>query len=226
MALDLIPTLIDKQDNFEIIRDQIGAILAVEVQSQMAKAVTAGKETQLWDFKSFNEGSNPIEDYLNQKVVTTPIVNVWYDRSVVDLGTSNPTEQQKFDGIFNIDCYGYGVAKGDGGTGQIPGDLDAKFELERILRLVRNILMSSINIYLQLQGNVWTRMTNSIISFQPEAEPSTVQQIAAARIEMGVQFSEFSPQGAESVIEFLAVDVLREETGLLVAEAHFDFVAP
>ena len=40
-AIPMIPELIDKQDTFEVVRDEIAAILKTEVVSQMALA-TAG----------------------------------------------------------------------------------------------------------------------------------------------------------------------------------------
>ena len=224
MAIDLIPTLIDKFDNFEIIRDQIEAILVLEVVSQMALAVTAGKDPELWNFKVYREASNAWEQYLNQKTFVTPTVNVWYDQSQVDLGSSNPTQKQVFEGTFNVDCYGFGVNKGDGAGGQIRGDLEAKVNLERTLRLVRNILMSSTNINLQLRPVVAGRMTDVITSFQVKVEGSApVQQVAAARIALAVRYFELSPQGAESTLDFLSVDVRREEDGEIVAEVDIDY---
>ena len=226
MAIDLIPTLIDKQDNFEIIRDQIAAILFAEVTSQMALAVTAGKDPELWNLQIFTERSNPWEQFLNQQTVITPIINVWYESSTVDLSSSDPTKRQQMDGIFNIDCIGFGVAKGDGGTGQIPGDLEARFEVQRALRLVRNILMAATNDYLQLRGLVWGRMTNSITVFQLPPDKSAAQQIAAARIILDVSFNEFSPQVAQAVIDIIAIDIFRDEDGKLVAQAEFDLTGP
>ena len=41
MAYTPIDTLIDKQDNFEIVRDQIAVILALESVSQVARAIAA-----------------------------------------------------------------------------------------------------------------------------------------------------------------------------------------
>lgn len=223
MALNLIPTLIDKEDNVEIIRDRIGAILVCEVINQMALATTAGKDADLWNLKIFTEASDPIEDFLNQKIVTTPIVNVWFDTESIDLRGSNVMERQKYDGVFNIDMYGFGVAKGDGGSGQIRGDLDAKLELNRAIRLVRNILMSATNTYLQLRGVVVKKMASSIIVFQPQEVINPVQKIAAARLVLNVTYSEFAPQVAQETLEFVSVDIFREENGELVAEADFDF---
>jgi len=75
----MIPNLIDKQDSFEIIRDQIAAILSTEVASQMALAIAEAKEPNDWKMRIFIERSNPWEQWLNNPTEDkSPIVNVWY----------------------------------------------------------------------------------------------------------------------------------------------------
>ena len=58
--------LIDKQDSFEIVRDQIAAILKTEITSQIALATTAGKPNpDDWKLRIFSERANPWEQFLN-----------------------------------------------------------------------------------------------------------------------------------------------------------------
>jgi hypothetical protein len=194
----LIQTLIDKQDNFEVIRDQIAAILVLESNNQQALAVSEGKDSNLWKLRVFNERYNPWEQFLNTNTDRSPLVNVWYDTSNFDGSASNIVERQKAEAIYNIDCFGYGISSDDGATGHNPGDREAAFEVQRALRLVRNILMSSTYTYLGLRGLVWQRWPQSISVFQPNLDAQQVQKIVGARLELRVMFNEFSPQYVRS----------------------------
>ncbi len=218
-----IATLIDKMDNIEIIRDQIAAILVTEVASQMALATLAAKDPDDWKLRVFTERSNPWEQLLNSQTDTSPIINVWVDNANYDKSASNIMERQKTEAIYNIDCYGYGRAKTDGGAGHIPGDRDAAFEVQRALRLVRNILMAAEYTYLSLRGLVWSRWPQSITIFQPQLDSHTAQQIVGARLAFRVEFNEFSPQIIPEVLELVSVDVIRAEDGEIVLEADYSY---
>ena len=220
-----IPTLIDKQDSFEIVRDQIAAILKLEVVSQMQLAVDAGKDPALWDMRVFTERSNPWEQFLNDQTDKSPLVNVWYDNSNFNQSKSNILERQASETIYNIDCYGYGLSRDDVGPGHTPGDREAAFEVQKALRLVRNILMAAEYTYLGLQGLVWQRWPDSVTVFQPQIDANQIQQIVGARISFRVIFNEFSPQVASNPLELLTVDVLRTEDGEIVLETDYDYTA-
>ena len=76
-----IPTLIDKQDTFEIVRDQIATILVTEIVSQQALAVADGKDPDLWKVRIYTERSNAWEQFLEVPPVDeSPICNIWYDK--------------------------------------------------------------------------------------------------------------------------------------------------
>lgn len=221
-----ISTLIDKQDTFEIVRDQIAAILTTEIASQMQLAADAGKNPNDWKLRIFTERSNPWEEFLNEPVDISPLVNVWFDNSGFDPSKSNVVERQASETVYNIDCYGYGRSRDDGATGHIPGDREASFEVQRALRLVRNILMSAEYTYLGLRGTVWHRMPQSITAFQPQLDARQMQQIVGARLAFRVVFNEFSPQVESVDLELLSVDVIRTEDGEIVLEADYDYTAP
>lgn len=222
-----ITTLIDKFDSFEVVRDQIVAILVTEVASQIALATTAGKPNpDDWKLRIFTERSNPWEQFLNEQVDRSPIVNVWYDNSNFNLSKSNILERQASETVYNIDCYGYGKSKDDGGTGHIPGDREAAFEVQKALRLIRNILMAAEYTYLGLQGLVWQRWPQSIEVFQPQLDGRQIQQIVGARLAFRVLFNEFSPQVEPVTLELLSVDVIRAEDGEIVLEADYVYPAP
>ena len=137
MAID---TLIDKQDNFEIIRDQIAAILAIETASQQSLAETANKENPgLWKIRPFTEQANPIEGWRDidstSSIDASPIVNVWYDNGSFPMNKGNVVERQEHEGVYNIDCYGVGYSRDVPAGGHVVGDQEAALEAQRAVRL-------------------------------------------------------------------------------------------
>lgn len=223
----LITTLIDRQDNSEVIRDQIAAIIAVESANQVALAVAASKpEPDDWKLRVFTEASNPWEQFRNFDPGVTddsPLVNVWFDNVNFDRSKSDTFERQKADGVFNIDIYGIAVSSDDGGTGQNPGDRDAALEVQRGARLVRSILMAAIYNRLGMDGVVWDRWPGSITVFQPEVEEVPIQHVIAARFVLEVGYNEFSPQIEMETLELLANDVHRALDGSIIVEADIAF---
>jgi hypothetical protein len=221
-----IATLIDKQDNVEIIRDQIAAILAIESAAQVALAVAAAKpDPDEWKLRVYQERANPWEAFPPKTTDTSPVVNVWWDSSNFDMAASNIIERQKSPAIINIDCYGYGKSAGDGGGGHIAGDQKAAEVAQRAVRLVRNILMAAEYTYLGLRGTVWRRWTNSITLFQPQQGNQFVEQVVAGRIAFQVEFNEFSPQVVPETLELLTADIHRAEDGQLIVETDYDYTA-
>jgi hypothetical protein len=218
----MIEALIDKQDNFEIIRDQIAAILTTEVANQKALATAAAKDPDLWDFKTYMERSNPWEAYLNDMAALTPIVNVWYDNSSFREATSNIVERQNAEAIFNIDCYAVANSSDNVGGGHNPGDQEAAFAVQRVVRLVRNILMSAEYTYLGLRGLVWQRWPQTVTMFQPQQDRGNVRPVIAARIGLKVSFNEFSPQISGNMLELLSATVKRTEDGEVVLGADYE----
>ena len=221
-----LTTLIDKQDNVEIIRDQIAAILVTEIANQQVLAVAAAKDPDDFKLRIFTERSNPWEQFLNNQTDRSPLVNIWFDNSNYDPSASNGIERQKTTAVYNIDCYGYGQSADLVAGGHTPGDEEASFEVQRALRLVRNILMAAENTYLQLQGLVWQRWPQSITVFQPQIDGRQMQQIVGARLAFRVVFNEFSPQVEAQTLELVSVDVLRAEDGEIVLEADYSFPLP
>ncbi len=229
----MIPGLIDKQDSFEIIRSQIGAILATETASQQNLAVIAGEDPDKWKLRIYEERSNPWEQFLLplDEVDPSPIVNVWYQNSTFNLSASNVMERQQAEGIFNIDCYGYAVSSDDPSGGHNPGDRESAFEVQRAVRLVRNILMAADYTYLGLRGLIGLRWPENISIFQPQKITDTghqinVEQVVGARIELRVTFNEFSPQAEPETLELASIDVIRAEDGELLVEADYEYPLP
>ena len=217
--------LINKQDTQEIIRDQLGNILVTEVDNQMSLASVAGKDPQDWKLNIFLERQNPwclIED-------GTPIVNISIHRSDVDMSASDPILQQRYDGIYNIDCYGIGTSEVDGQGGHIPGDKEAAYEAQRAARLVRNIIMAGPNTSLQLKDPVTgcniiaLSMIESIAYLDIPVENQSVEQVKAARLQLKVSYSETALQQTGEDLEQIFVEVFKKDDGSLYADQLFDF---
>lgn len=220
-------SFINKQDTVEIIRDQIALILANEVANQMSLAVTAGEDPALWDLKIYTERSNPWELYLNEVEEVTPIVNVWFEDETFDKAASNVVERQKATGVFNIDCYGRGLSADVAAGGHTPGDEGAALSAQRAVRLVRNILMSAENTYLNLpRGTAWDRMPRAITMFQPVMSDNSAQKVVGARLALNVSYNEFSPQIEGETMDLLSIDIQRASDGSVLAEADYSYPLP
>jgi hypothetical protein len=214
-----IEELLDKVDNVEVVRDQIAAILKIELANQ---AVLSGKEQP----RVFVERASPWGMFLEGAATAAPIINVWFDTESFDGKSSNIVERQTAEGTFNVDCYGYGVSIDDGEIGSTtgghsPGDQTAAFECQRALRLCRNILMAGPYTYLGLRGLVGKRWPQTISMFQPAQDNRQAQHVVAGRLALQVTFNEFSPQVTADVLETLQIEVFRATTNELYLRADY-----
>lgn len=228
----MIAELIDKRDTFEIVLEQVGAILLAETAAQQQLAIAAEKDPTLWALRIFLERSNPWGDFIEGDIVAegeespainaTPIVNVSLDSLNFDPATSNSVSRQKASATFNIDCYAIGVSESDGASGHTPGDERAALEVQRAVKLVRNILMAAEYIHLGMQGTVWKRGVQSVTMFQPQLDGRAVEQIVAARISLQVDFNELSPQVLGEPLELISATVKRRgDTGEIYFTAGY-----
>lgn len=225
-----IQTLIDKKDTFELVRDQIVQILTDESANQVQLATTAGKpDPNQWALSVYDERSNPWNVFRNDtpdnEVNDIPIVNVWYDSSSFNKGSSNQTSRQDTTGIFNIDIYGYGRSENNPAGGHFPGDQAAALKAQQGVRLVRNILMASAYRNLRFpKGSflVSERWVQAINAFQPDQDSKDMQNIAALRLSFAVRFNELSPQYVAENIEIIFVELQRESDGKVIAQIQID----
>lgn len=223
----LIEKLIDKVDGLEIVRDQIAAILVLELAEQQQKALAAGKDPELWRLRVFTEQSNPLGGFqvkgdgdATEVEDGSPIVNVSFNDDTFDMSRSNIIERQVAVGTFHIDCYGHGISR-DTGIGHDPGDARAAMESQRAARLVRNILMAAAYADLGLEGLVWRRWVASRTSLQPQIDARPGQHVVALRIAMQVEFNEFSPQFEGNPLELISIEVKRAENGQVLLTADY-----
>lgn len=220
-----IQSLIDKQDNFEIIRDQIAAILVAETASQQALATAAGEDPNEWKLRVYTERSNAFESWMNSQSDTSPIINVWYDTATAQENASNTFTRQMMSGTFNVDCYALGVSSDNQAGGHNPGDQLAHTNSHKAARLVRNILMSTEYRYLGLQGVVWKRWPRSITTRQMQLGDQSMLQVVATQLSLEVQYNEFAPGYEPTTLDLLTIDVGRASDGQIILEADYDYTA-
>jgi hypothetical protein len=222
-----LTTLIDKVDGFELVRDQVGAILLVETAAQQALAVTASRDSTLWAFRVFVERTDPWGDFLDlpddidPAFAPLPVVNVWFDGSTYDKASSNQNERQHATSTLNVDIYTYGVSR-DTADGHLPGDLAARLDLHRVIRLVRNMLMSTQYVYLGLRGFVWGRWLASVDIFEPPMDVRAAQRVGAARLVLQVDHNEFAPAVPTVPLEGITLKVYRDPQGELLFTSDFN----
>lgn len=212
----LIEALLSAADNVEVVRDQICAILAVEIAGQQALGLELALAPRV-----FRERSNPWGQLHEAPVNERPIVNVWFDSASFDGASSNVAERQRCDGTFNVDVYAFGTSAAADDDGHEPGDELAAITCQRTLRLVRQILMSSHYTYLGLRGVVWKRWPQALTLFRPPTDDKNAQNIVAGRLALVVQFNELAPQFAGEPLETLGLEIKRRETGEIYASAEY-----
>jgi hypothetical protein len=226
MSAPLIDTLIDKLDSFELVRNEVAAILLAETTSQQTKAIAAGKPTAYpWQFRVYLERTNPWAEFQElpdeQTAPVVPIVNVWFNGLTADLSGSNVIERQKVTSTIFVDVYTYAVSEDVEAGGHRPGDQLAAIELHRVVRLVRNMLMAGTYAWLGLRGLVARRWISSIDVLEPALDVRAAQRIGAARITLLVDHQEYSPQVTGEPLEALSAQVERESTGQIYFTATF-----
>lgn len=217
----LIDSLLAAADGVELVRDQIAAILAVEIAGQAALGLDPALVPRV-----FRERSNPWGQLHEAPVDERPIINVCFDSSSFDGAASNVTERQKCDGTFNVDVYAFATSATDGATGHEPGDELAALTCHRTLRLARQILMSSHYTYLGLRGLVWKRWPQAITVFRPPTDDRGAQNVVAGRLALVVQFNELAPQFVGEPLETLGLEIKRRETGEIYASAEYSTPPP
>ena len=207
-----LQALISERDSFEAIRDQITALIAFERDNQKSLA-PAGRASE-WDFRLYCERSLPwqnivdCDDPVPDDPRLNPIVNVWFDSDSFSAASSNVAETQKCTATYNVDVYGFGAAVMTD-EGHMTGDQVAVMARDRVARLVRQILMSAQNAYLQLpRGMAWDRKIESRQAFQPQEQQTHIECVAM-RMRFAVSFNETGPQYQGVPLDSVAVKLYR-----------------
>lgn len=227
-----ISVLIDKQDNNEIIRDQLGAILAIEIANQRALAVLDGKtDPDEWFFDVTIESVKPLEvlsdaDGVESGEIKKGLVNVFFESDNFDNPGSNVIQTQNVKGTFIFDCYAHKNGTIDNNNDDeiiANGDELASREADRIARFVRNIIMSAAYTYLKLGSDTGANIVQKryIIrreKFAPEQQNPALENVVGCRLTLRVDYVEFSPQNVLETLETLITECTRDSDGKIYFE--------
>jgi hypothetical protein len=207
-----INELINEPDNIEIIRDQIAAILSLELQNQS----TLAREAELPDYKDFNipvyvENDRPYEASGNAPV--TRLINVLLPKLIVPKINARSGDQKET-ATIHIDC----VACGND-FGGFRDDRSAAIRAWKICRLARRILMSDAYMYLGMRGVIGSRAVVSMESGSPpdrQDDGSAAFAFFIVRIALEVTFVERSIAAQNEILEGIDFEI-DPATGLLTA---------
>jgi hypothetical protein len=219
--------LIDKLDSFEIVRDQIAAILATESAAQQVLATAASKDPLLWVLNVYKERDWPLEQWLNAgptlTAATAPVVTVWMEQSSFDAkSSSNTAAQQMYDVTYNIDITARGVSANDVAGGYDPADREARMNCQAAVRLVRNILSATENRYLGLRTIVWGFPQFETFEMGPAPSEEHQSSLSAwsCRARFKVKMTEMSPEFTDYAnLELIHIDT--SDAGQVILESEF-----
>jgi hypothetical protein len=219
-----ILTLLDKKDNFEIIRDEIAAILYLEMINQQALAAIAGQDPNLYLFDVYIERSSPwelIESIDGEVISQTPLINVSFDNMALDPSRGDNIEMFVYNGVFNIDCLA--AKTNEIVSGQIKkGDELASKDVQRIFRLARNILAASVYHNLNLTSIIHGMTLSNIQMYQPNINNRPAQHVIGARLTANISFNEHTYQYEYETLETIFGNVIRASDNKVYFSASFD----
>lgn len=219
--------LIDKQDNFELVRNEIAAILAAETLNQQAKALVAGKNPELWKFDVYIERARIWESLSELEKPVAPVVSVYFEsENFAGDQSYNALLQTADPGIFNIEIFATALSQKNVGDGYTTGDRTAILDCQRVIRLIRNILFSvpadstqpgQDYTFLNMRGVVGYRRIQSVVQFQPDYKKQAVV-VAAARIALAVKYIETALEGPDQPFELLQVQATTTTGGQVIIQ--------
>lgn len=189
----MINKLLKDQDNIEKIRDQIGFILAAEIENQKKLILKYKPDSD----EEFDPNDFDIGIYVENKrpwdIENLPIINILIHGTKPPTDNTRPgstTGKQNYTAIFQLDCYAKG-RHAEGGD----DDRDANYRAWIIGRIARSIIMSAENAYLGLRGIVGKRMVTNRNTIDIKDLPAAAKDIALCRLIVEVETFEESPQG-------------------------------
>jgi hypothetical protein len=232
VATPKIKTRITEQDVFEVVGLQIAAILELESLGQQQMAKAEGDDPAGLKLRVFYESSNPIADWLmqpqqGQPFDTSPIVHVHFDRDTFPKSKGAPHGRTHADGVWNIDCYGYGITQAFGASEQKTGAQQAMIERNRAARLVRNILMAGHYQCLALPSIVGSSWFASRQAGDLSDDELPSQHVKPIRLQFEVGYLErLTPQIQPVELQVIGVTIKRDGSGQLITYAEVDVATP
>lgn len=207
-----VAELVSAPDNIEVIRDQIGALLALDLANQYALAKEANDPSAAdYDVQVFVENDSPFQ-YVDEDTPDAnpfPCVNVSIESTGQEKGTAS-VGKQVMNAQFYVDVYATGNTES-------VDDMGAKASLKawKTARLVRHILRAEANTYLRLRGIVGK------VSFRFQAgEPNSPQsaiRVKMVRITVGVDYVEDVPIAQGVGVEVISANIA-DESGVVIVK--------
>ena len=175
--------LLSEPDNIEYIRDQIGAILSVELANQFALAQEAADpNARDYNITVYIENDDPLQ-YVDGGVNPFPLVNLTLVGSEKTSGSTN-FNKHRMSATFLLDVYATGNAE----SGEDAG-MRASLKAWKTARIVRNILCAENYAYLKMRGIVDGR---DIVKFEAgnPANANAAVKVKIVRITLNVDYIE------------------------------------
>jgi hypothetical protein len=188
-----IAELIETPDTLEVVRDQLAALLSLELQNQYTLAEAKGiPRAQDYNIKVFVENARPYDGaMIGQGQIS--LINILVSK--VTVPASNPRiGNQKEKAVIFIDC----AADGNN-TGNFRDDKSATFRAWKIMRLVRRIVMSEQYAYLGMRGIVTSRTFTQMEAGSPNIQAALALTVVRGTLE--VEFVERSIETPSVILE-------------------------
>jgi hypothetical protein len=177
-----ITGLLDAPDILEVVRDQIAAVLSLELRNQRTLAFDFRKQdAKDYDIAVFIENARPYDG----EGVLKALVNVLLPKAQV-LDANSRVGSQKTRATFWLDCAAWG---NDAGWAD---DRSAALRAWKTARMVRRILMADVYAYLGLRGIVASRRVVSMEAGTPGNTENSAFAVSVVRISLEVDFLEKS----------------------------------
>lgn len=195
-------------DNIEIIRDQISAILAVEMQHQYELAQEES-DPVADDYKVtvLVENDEPLQAGVDGDLL--PLINISVDTVKQDKGVSVNGSTRT--ATINIDCYQIGNR-----AGKFAGR-NAVVKAWKLARCVRAILESDYYTYLFLRGVVSRRQILSMQGGFPAGMENSAVKVGIIRIVLEVNYDQKAPATSGPGIEIMPI-VISDDNGQVVIQ--------
>ena len=208
MSFDPVYTdLQSDPDNIEVIRDQIAALLFLDLQNQYELAVDdADPNAGDYNVGVYIENDDPLQ-YLDDNVEDSnpfPCVNVSLDSTDAGKGTAGVNKQDMTAQIV-IDCYATGNTSSTADFGT-----KASLKAWKVARLVRRILRAEANTYLRLRGIVG-RVAWSFQGGEPSNTRSAIK-VKMVRVTLTIDYVE-NVAITEGELDWDIVGIVADETG-------------
>lgn len=212
----MINVLIDKKDNFELIKYKIASIIKSELENQkkLAREISEDKAKN-YDIKVFIDKVNPLSIYSESQTQNEkgqlPIVNITFDGDDLTLEGSSNIGQQKVRGTYYIDCYAFKNKK----AGK-EGDEEVSREADRIGTIIRNILMFDNYIVLDMRGIVVRRYVTK--REKMINQNSSAENVSAMRLIFEVEYFEESVRNQTYTLEEIFGQCILAQTSEILFE--------